>query len=315
MESATTASRTCGRSCASGRRATERRTPGGSHRKRVARCDELPAQRALAVDSLAAECAARLALATNEDYSANPLNKYRLSRSCYYLKRALQDAAKAVEAEEAAIEGEARTLHEVEADMRACTRRLLAGDTTVAAKLSRSTWNWTPTRKTRSKRKERNELWDLQELANALCLAATRRLASAYVSTSSIKVLRRLYASALPDNVDASRKLARRVFHTPALWPGYATSQKELAPARGRPDAQVRPRTQLDVVELRAVYGAVKFGTDGATARGTRTGRAAWRKRRGIGWWRWWTGSGAGRCGPMKRGARSTRPSTRRASI
>ena len=36
----------------------------------------LAAQRALAVDSLAAECAARLALATNEDYSENPLNKY-----------------------------------------------------------------------------------------------------------------------------------------------------------------------------------------------------------------------------------------------
>ena len=89
----------------------------------------LAAQRALAVDSLAAECAARLALATNEDYSENPLNKYaHLEESLANLKRALQDAAKAVEAEEAAIEGEARTLHEVEADMRACTRRLLAGD-------------------------------------------------------------------------------------------------------------------------------------------------------------------------------------------
>ena len=88
------------------------------------------------MDSLAAECAARLALATNEDYSENPLNKYAdLEESLANLKRALQDAAKAVEAEEAAIEGEARTLHEVEADMRACTQRLLAGDTTVASKL------------------------------------------------------------------------------------------------------------------------------------------------------------------------------------
>ena len=43
----------------------------------------LAAQRALAVDSLAAECAARLALATNEDYSENPLNKYaHLEESC-----------------------------------------------------------------------------------------------------------------------------------------------------------------------------------------------------------------------------------------
>ena len=106
----------------------------------------LAAQRALAVDSLAAECAARLAMATNQDYSENPLNKYaHLEEALANLKRALQDAAKAVEAEEAAIEGEARTLHEVEADMRACTQRLLAGDTTVAASSKRSTWNWTPT--------------------------------------------------------------------------------------------------------------------------------------------------------------------------
>jgi hypothetical protein len=269
----------------------------------------LAAQRALAVDSLAAECAARLAMATNEDYSENPLNKYAsLEESLANLKRALQDAAKAVEAEEAAIEGEARTLHEVEADMRACTQRLLAGDTTVASKLEALDLELDSHASKQVRDEERNELWDLREApANALALARTRRLVPRDVSNSSIKVLRRLYASALPDNLDASRKLARRVFHTPALWLVHA-SAKDL---QGMHEADLTRKydcTQLDVVELRAVYGAVRSIR-------WRTGAQRGGRRRGIDWWRWWTGSGAGRCVPMRRGARSTRASTRRASI
>jgi hypothetical protein len=238
----------------------------------------LAAQRALAVDSLAAECAARLALATNEDYSENPLNKYAdLEESLANLKRALQDAAKAVEAEEAAIEGEARTLHEVEADMRACTRRLLAGDTTVASKLEALDLELDSHASKQVREEERNELWDLREApANALCLARTRRLVPRDVSNSSIKVLRRLYASALPDNVDASRKLARRVFQTPALWLVHA-SEKDLS---GMHEADLTRKydcTQLDVVELRAVYGAVR-SIRWRDVKGHADGRAAWRK-------------------------------------
>ena len=46
------------------------------------------------------ECAARLALATNEDYSENPLNKYAdLEESLSNLKRALQEDEDAEEAE------------------------------------------------------------------------------------------------------------------------------------------------------------------------------------------------------------------------
>ena len=238
----------------------------------------LAAQRALSVDSLAAECAARLALATNQDYSENPLNKYaELEESLSNLKRALQDAAKAVEAEEAAIEGEARTLHEVEADMRACTQRLLAGDTTVASKLEALDLELDSHASKQVREEERNELWDLREApANALCLARTRRLVPRDVSSSSIKVLRRLYASALPDNLDASRKLARRVFHTPALWLVHA-SEKEL---QGMHEADLTRKydcTQLDVVELRAVYGAVR-PIRWRDVKGHVDGRAAWRK-------------------------------------
>ncbi len=238
----------------------------------------LAAQRALAVDSLAAECAARLALATNEDYSENPLNKYAdLEESLANLKRALQDAAKAVEAEEAAIEGEARTLHEVEADMRACTRRLLAGDTTVAAKLEALDLELDSHASKQVREEERNELWDLREApANALCLARTRRLVPRDVSNSSIKVLRRLYASALPDNVDASRKLARRVFQTPALWLVHA-SAKELSGMHEADLARKYDCTQLDVVELRAVYGAVR-SIRWRDVKGHADGRAAWRR-------------------------------------
>ena len=238
----------------------------------------LAAQRALSVDSLAAECAARLAMATNEDYSENPLNRYAdLEESLSNLKRALQDAAKAVEAEEAAIEGEARTLHEVEADMRACTQRLLAGDTTVASKLEALDLELDSHASKQVREEERNELWDLREApANALCLARTRRLVPRDVASSSIKVLRRLYASALPDNLDASRKLARRVFHTPALWLVHAT-EKDLS---GMHEADLTRKydcTQLDVVELRAVYGAVR-PIRWRDVKGHADGRAAWRK-------------------------------------
>ena len=266
-------------SCASGRRGFE--TPRPLHLKRVVRFESRKSfGRGLARGGYAA----RLALATNEDYSENPLNKYAdLEESLANLKRALLDAAKAVEAEEAAIEGEARTLHEVEADMRACTRRLLAGDTTVAAKLEALDLELDSHASKQVREEERNELWDLREApANALCLARTRRLVPRDVSNSSIKVLRRLYASALPDNVDASRKLARRVFHTPALWLVHAT-QKDLS---GMHEADLTRKydcTQLDVVELRAVYGAVKSirWRDG---KGHADGRAAWRKAARIDW-------------------------------
>lgn len=251
----------------------DQRSPPPEESRTVRRA--LAARRASRVDALSAECACRLAQATSHE-GGNPFGTYaRLEEALSNLRGALQDASQAVEAEEAAIEGEARTWNEVEADVRACTARLLAGDATVEKTLEALDVEFDNHASRQIKDAERLELWDLREApANALALARTRRLVPR-VTSVSLKTLRRLYASALPSHLDASKKLARRIFNTPALALVHCTD-KEL---RGTHEADLRRKcdaSQLDVVELRAVYAAVQKCA-WRNPRGAPDGRAQWR--------------------------------------
>ena len=188
--------------------------------------------------------------------------------------------------------------------MRACTRRLLAGDTTVAAKLEALDLELDSHASKQVREEERNELWDLREApANALCLARTRRLVPRDVSSSfhqGPQKIVRLGPARQRRRIPQTR--AARLPHA-GFVVGARFRERVIWHARGRPDAQVRLHAAgrgrvAGGLRRRAVHTMARRQGPRGRARGVAEGGEG--STGGVG------GSGAARgaAAPMKRGAR-----------